>query len=199
MAASPHVLVIDNYDSFVHILADEFRRRRCDVNVYRNHWPLEDALAHIERRQPSLLVLSPGPGRPEDAELCLGLLRRVPKQLPIFGVCLGMQCIVHHFGGVVDRADEIVHGKPALVRHNGAGLFDGLENPMQVGRYHSLIGRRIPDDLCVDADCDGQVMAVHHRERHIWGVQFHPESILTPRGGKLIENLLASPEVRHAA
>ncbi len=151
------------------------------------------------RTQPDLLVFSPGPGRPEDAALCLALLSAIPDELPVFGVCLGMQCIVHHFGGRVGPADEVVHGKPARVDHGRAGIFAGLESPMQVGRYHSLIGIQIPDVLAVHADCEGAVMAVHHRDRPIWGVQFHPESVLSPFGGRLIENLLKLLECRHAA
>ena len=196
---SKRVLLIDNYDSFVHILADEFQRRRCDTAVFRSNWPMHEAMAYIMRHQPDLLVFSPGPGRPEDAALCLALLSRVPSELPVFGVCLGMQCIVHHFGGRVEPAGQVVHGKPARVEHSGAEIFAGLESPMQVGRYHSLIGTGIPDVLAVDADCDGEVMAVHHRQKPIWGVQFHPESVLTPFGGSLIENLLKLLERRHAA
>jgi len=196
---SKRVLLIDNYDSFVHILADEFQRSRCDTAVFRSNWPVQEALAHIKSTQPDLLVFSPGPGRPEDAALCLALLSEIHDELPVFGVCLGMQCIVHHFGGRVGPADEVVHGKPARVDHSGADIFAGLESPMQVGRYHSLIGIQIPDVLAVDADCEGVVMAVHHRCRPIWGVQFHPESVLTPFGGRLIENLLKLLERRHAA
>jgi anthranilate synthase/aminodeoxychorismate synthase-like glutamine amidotransferase len=192
------VLAIDNYDSFVHLLAEEFRRRGCRVDVRRSHWPLEDALAHIASQRPDLLLLSPGPGGPAEAELCLGLLREAPEDLPIFGVCLGLQCIVHHFGGRVERAARIVHGKPALVTHRGEGLFRGLETPMQVGRYHSLVGRDLPEELVVDAECDGETMAVRHRHRPIHGVQFHPESILTPEGGALLDHLLADLEVHHA-
>ena len=196
---SKRVLFIDHFDSFVHILADEFRCRRCDTAVYRSNWPADEALAHIKSTQPDLLVFSPGPGRPEDAALYLALLSRIPDELPVFGVCLGMQCIVHHFGGRVGPAGQVVHGKPARIDHSRADIFAGLESPMQVGRYHSLVGIHIPDALSVDADCDGVVMAVHHRDRPIWGVQFHPESVLTPFGGRLIENLLNLLERRHAA
>jgi anthranilate synthase/aminodeoxychorismate synthase-like glutamine amidotransferase len=199
MTRARSVLAIDNYDSFVHLLADELRRRGCDVDVRRSHWPLPEALAHIRDERPDLLLLSPGPGGPDDATLCLGLLREASEEIPIFGVCLGLQCIVRHFGGRVVRASRIVHGKPALVTHRGEGLFRGLESPMQVGRYHSLVGRDLPDELVVDAECDGEVMAVRHRTRPIRGVQFHPESILTPDGGTLLDNLLESLEVHHAA
>ena len=192
------VLAIDNYDSFVHILADEFRRRDCAVDVYRSHWSIDEALAYIEREQPDLLLMSPGPGRPEDAALCLALLDQAPKHLPIFGVCLGHQCIVHHFGGRVARAGQVVHGKPALIRHQGEGIFRELESPMQVGRYHSLIGVEITGELLITAECDNMPMAVEHRDRPIWGVQFHPESVLSPLGGRLLDNLLKCVEARHA-
>ncbi len=198
MIARFTVLAIDNYDSFVHILADEFRRRDCAVDVYRSHWPTEEALGYIRMKQPDLLLMSPGPGRPEEAALCLALLDKAPKHLPIFGVCLGHQCIVHHFGGRVSRAGEVVHGKPALVQHRGAGIFRNLESPMQVGRYHSLIGVEIDGELLVTAECDGMPMAVEHRHRPIWGVQFHPESILSPVGGRLVDNLLKLVEACHA-
>jgi anthranilate synthase/aminodeoxychorismate synthase-like glutamine amidotransferase len=192
------ILAIDNYDSFVHILADEFRRRRCLVEVYRNHWPIEQALDYIETSRPTLLLMSPGPGRPDDANLCLDLLRRAPRRLPVFGVCLGYQCIVHYFGGTVGRVGEVVHGKPALIRHRGEGIFRGLDSPMQVGRYHSLVGVGIDGELVVTADCDGIPMAVEHRERPIWGVQFHPESVLSPLGGRLIDNVLTLMGTYHA-
>ncbi len=198
MRARFNVLAIDNYDSFVHVLADEFRRRQCAVDVYRNHWPIEEALGYIRTNQPDLLLMSPGPGKPEDASLCLDLLHRAPRQLPVFGVCLGYQCIVHCFGGRVIRADEVVHGKPALIRHGGRGVFQGLESPMQVGRYHSLVGVEIDGGLLVTAECNGIPMAVEHRERPIWGVQFHPESVLSPLGGRLLDNLLTLVEACHA-
>jgi anthranilate synthase/aminodeoxychorismate synthase-like glutamine amidotransferase len=198
MKARLRVLAIDNYDSFVHVLADEFRCRDCAVDVYRSHWPTEEALGYIRREQPGLLLMSPGPGKPEEAGLCLALMELAPRHLPIFGVCLGHQCIVHHFGGRVRRADEVVHGKPALVRHCGQGIFQDLESPMQVGRYHSLIGTELNGNLHITAECGGLPMAVEHRSRPIWGVQFHPESVLSPLGGRLLDNLLKLVETRHA-
>ena len=199
MAAERLVLVIDNFDSFVHILADEFQRRGCRTDVYRSNWPVDQALDYIQHNRPELGVLSPGPGAPEEASLCLALLAQVPANLPIFGVCLGFQSIVHHFGGRVGRAREVVHGKPARITHAGEGLFEGIESPTQVGRYHSLIGSDLPDELAVDAQNEGQLMAAHHRGRPIWGVQFHPESILTPSGGKMVDNLIRLVERHRAA
>ncbi len=199
MAAERLVLVIDNFDSFVHILADEFQSRGCRTDVYRSNWPLAEALDYIQSKRPDLVVLSPGPGAPEDASLCLALLAQAPAELPIFGVCLGFQSIVHHFGGRVGRARQIVHGKPARITHTREGLFEGIESPTQVGRYHSLIGSDLPDELVVDAQIEDQLMAAHHRDRPIWGVQFHPESILTPSGGKMVENLIRLVEQHCAA
>lgn len=199
MAAEPYVLAIDNDDSFVHILADQFRCCGCTVDVFRRNWPEHEAVATIRRQPPDLLLLSPGPGTPEDATLCLALLAEFAGVVPVFGVCLGHQCIVHHFGGRVGTASEIMHGKPALIQHSQSGLFQGVENPIQVGRYHSLIAHSVPSSLVVDATYGEQVMAVRHRHRPVWGVQFHPESVLTPSGPRLIHNLLNELEVRHAA
>ena len=154
MRARFNVLAIDNYDSFVHVLADEFRRRQCAVDVYRNHWPIEEALGYIRTNQPDLLLMSPGPGKPEDASLCLDLLHRAPRQLPVFGVCLGYQCIVHCFGGRVIRADEVVHGKPVLIRHRGRGVFQGLEARgralPRLGDRAFMVGRSLFPGLCHD-------------------------------------------------
>ena len=194
MTTETRILAIDNRDSFVHLLADEFRSRACVVDVYRSNWPLDEALSFIDSEQPDLLLLSPGPGCPADAVLCMDLLREAPRSLPVFGVCLGHQCIVEHFGGVVGRSPEIMHGKPALVEHSKTGLMKNLESPMQVGRYHSLVAKSVPDTLAVDAECDGLVMAVHHSSRPVWGLQFHPESILTLAGGRVIDNLLSELE-----
>lgn len=199
MATEPNILAIDNDDSFVHILADQFRGRGCAVDVYRRNWAAGAAFAHIHKHRPDLLLLSPGPGSPEEATLCLRLVAEFSGNVPIFGVCLGHQCIVHHFGGRVGRAGEIVHGKPALIDHTGEGLFRGIERPMQVGRYHSLAAAAVPDALRVEATCRGLIMAVRHRHLPVWGVQFHPESVLTPSGPRLVENLLAELEVRRAA
>ncbi len=199
MMPKHHVLAIDNYDSFVHNLADELRQHDARVDVYRSHWPIEDALAYIDMEHPDLLLLSPGPGRPEEATLCLSLLEQAPENLPIFGVCLGHQCMIQHFGGRVERCNEVVHGKPALVTHHGTELFEGLPNPIQVGRYHSLIGVEIPETLVIEAECNGQVMAVRHKTRPIWGVQFHPESILTPNGVEIVENVLNIAKERRDA
>jgi anthranilate synthase/aminodeoxychorismate synthase-like glutamine amidotransferase len=185
------VLLLDNYDSFVFNLADEFERRGHPVTVYRNDIAADRALELLEDLPaPKLVVLSPGPGTPDRAGCCEELVRRAPEALPVFGVCLGHQAIVEAMGGRVGQAKQVVHGKASQVDHARGGLFGGLPNPMAVGRYHSLVGTHIPDDLVVTAEIAGEPMAVEHRRRPVYGVQFHPESILTPLGGRLIDNLI---------
>ena len=189
---SASVLVVDNYDSFVFNLADEFARRGHRVTVWRNDISAERALELAEDLpSPGLVVLSPGPGTPGRAGCCVELVRRAPADLPLFGVCLGHQAIVEAFGGCVGPARRVVHGKATTVAHDGVGLFAGLPSPLAVGRYHSLIGARIPPELEVIAELDGEPMAIRHRTRPIHGVQFHPESILTPEGQKILANFLA--------
>ncbi|MBW2276069.1 MAG: aminodeoxychorismate/anthranilate synthase component II [Deltaproteobacteria bacterium] len=185
------VLLVDNYDSFVFNLADEFARRGHEVVVWRNDISATRALELAAALPaPRLLVLSPGPGTPERAGCCEELVRRAPVGIPLFGVCLGHQAIVQALGGRVGQARRVVHGKASRVDHARSGLFEGLPSPMAVGRYHSLVGTRIPEELVVTAELDGEPMAVEHSQRPIYGVQFHPESILTPLGGRLIDNLI---------
>ena len=177
------ILLVDNYDSFTHNLAHLFGELGAEVVVRRNDAP------DLERLQPSALVVSPGPGRPPERVVALLRATRVPT----LGVCLGHQAIVEAFGGEIGIARELVHGKSCTVRHNGRGLFAGLPEELEVGRYHSLAATTIPDTLEVSATCDeGEVMAVRHRELPIDGVQFHPESVLTPLGAELAQNFLAA-------
>lgn len=185
------VLFMDNFDSFVFNLVDELARRGCRIEVWRSDIPAATALElALALPTPRLVVLSPGPGTPAKAGCCLELLRGAPSWLPFFGVCLGHQAIIEAHGGVVDPARTIVHGKSSQVAHEGVGLFDGLPSPMSVGRYHSLVGTEIPVALRPTAEVDGEVMAVEHVSLPRWGVQFHPESILTPLGGRLIDNVM---------
>jgi anthranilate synthase/aminodeoxychorismate synthase-like glutamine amidotransferase len=194
------VLFIDNFDSFVFNLVDEFRKRKCRVRVWRNDLGTDRMLALIDGlRRPGLVVLSPGPGTPARSGGCIELLRRMPKGCPVFGVCLGMQLIVEACGGEVGRASHIVHGKSTPLIHDGRGIFDRLPNPMPVGRYHSLAGLVIPGELEVTARSEDVVMAVRHQARPLIGVQFHPESILTPCGGELIENVIAGAKAWNGA
>jgi anthranilate synthase/aminodeoxychorismate synthase-like glutamine amidotransferase len=184
------VLFIDNFDSFTYNLVDDFGKRQCVTKVYRADTPLESLQVIAEDLDPDLIVISPGPGNPDTAGVSLQAVDYFKDKRPIFGVCLGHQVIVQYFGGKIGHAPEPMHGKPSRVNHNGAGLFAGVENPLQAGRYHSLAAQSLPDCLEKTADFEGIVMAVQHRDLPIFGVQFHPESILTPAGGKIIANVL---------
>ena len=182
------MLLIDNYDSFTYNLAHLFGALGVDVRVVRN-----DELTADEAEQlgASQLVVSPGPGRPAGAGVSIDVIRRLAPTLPTLGVCLGHQAIVEAFGGEVSYAKELLHGKASPVRHDGTGLFTGLPEPFDAGRYHSLAATRLPDELVPTAYADdGEVMAVRHRELPIVGVQFHPESVLTPDGPALARNFL---------
>jgi anthranilate synthase/aminodeoxychorismate synthase-like glutamine amidotransferase len=183
------ILLIDNYDSFTYNLAHLFGELGAEVDVRRN-----DAIDadEAERLEPSHLVISPGPGRPADAGATNEIIRRLAPRVPTLGVCLGHQAIVEVFGGEVGLAKTLVHGKASVINHDGLGLFGGLPDDFIAGRYHSLAATSIPEELDVSATCgaDGEVMAVRHRELRIDGVQFHPESVLTPVGPDLARNFL---------
>ena len=188
---SLNVLFIDNFDSFVFNLVDEFERQGAKVDVWRNDIPAEKALSLVAAMPtPRMVVLSPGPGTPRSAGNNMEIIRTAPADLPIFGVCLGHQCMVETLGGTVGRAPEIVHGKQGAITHNGEGVFKNLPSPMTAGRYHSLVGSKIPEALEVTATIGELVMGVSHKTRRMAGVQFHPESILTPFGGRLIQNVI---------
>lgn len=184
------VLFIDNFDSFTYNLVDDFAKRQCVTRVYRADTSLADLKRVVDEFDPDLLVISPGPGNPDTAGVSLAAVDAFKDQLPIFGVCLGHQVIVQYFGGIIHHAPKPMHGKPSRITHNGKGLFQGIENPLQVGRYHSLAAGRVPDGLEVTGSFEGVVMGVQHKTLPIFGVQFHPESILTPAGGKIIQNVL---------
>ena len=187
---SVRLLLIDNYDSFTYNLVQAFLVLEAEVLVYRN-----DALSVAEARalEPTHLVISPGPGRPEDAGTSLAMIEAFAGNTPVLGVCLGHQSIVHHFGGEVIGAAALMHGKTSIVQHDGGTIYRGVSNPFEVGRYHSLAANRdkMPQDLIVTARTnDGEIMGVRHRTLAVEGVQFHPESVLTPEGPKLLENFL---------
>jgi anthranilate synthase/aminodeoxychorismate synthase-like glutamine amidotransferase len=184
------VLFIDNFDSFTYNLVDDFCKRNCLARVYRSDTDLEQLKKLADEFGPDLLVISPGPGTPDTAGVSLSAVDYFKDKLPIFGVCLGHQVIVQHFGGKIGHAPEPMHGKPSRVTHNQKGIFAGVENPLQAGRYHSLCALQLPDCLKQTAEFEGIVMGVEHKHLPIFGVQFHPESILTPAGGKIIENVL---------
>ena len=182
------ILLIDNYDSFTYNLVHLFGELGAEVVVRRN-----DAIDadEAERMQPSQLVISPGPGRPGDAGATVEIVRRLAPRVRTLGVCLGHQALVEAFGGEIGPAQKLVHGKASVISHDGRGLFRDLPEDFLAGRYHSLAATRIPDSLEVSATCtDGEVMAVRHRELPADGVQFHPESVLTPIGPDLARNFL---------
>ena len=183
-------LFIDNFDSFTYNLVDDFCKRDCQAKVYRADTSLNDLKKIAEDFKPDLLVVSPGPGTPSSAGVTLEAIGYFKDRLPIFGVCLGHQSIVEYFGGKIGHAPEPVHGKPSRITHNEKDLFAGVENPLQAGRYHSLRAAKLPDCLESTAEFEGINMGIKHKELPIFGVQFHPESILTPAGGKIIENIL---------
>ena len=188
----PRLLLIDNYDSFTYNLVQAFLVLGAEVLVHRNdEITVEQALALA----PSHLCISPGPGTPRDAGVSMRMIEAFAGRVPVFGVCLGHQSLVEVFGGQVVRAGRLMHGKTSLVHHDGRGVFTGLPNPFEAGRYHSLIARReaIPAALEVTAwTAEGEIMGVRHRELAVEGVQFHPESILTPDGPTLMGNFLGT-------
>jgi anthranilate synthase component II len=182
------ILLVDNYDSFTYNLAHLFAELGAEVDVRRNDAIDADEAARLA---PSHLVVSPGPGRPAEAGATLDIVRRLAPRVPTLGVCLGHQAIVEAFGGEIGRAKSLVHGKASVITHDGRGLFRGLPDDFLAGRYHSLAATRIPDELEISAACDeDEVMAVRHRALPVDGVQFHPESVLTPIGPELARNFL---------
>lgn len=184
------MLLIDNYDSFTYNIVQAFAAKGAEVMVYRN-----DAIAVDDALQmsPTHLVISPGPGRPEDAGLSLAMIDAFAERVPILGVCLGHQCLVHHFGGNIVRAKRLMHGKTSMAQHDGRTIFEGLSQSFEVGRYHSLCAEveTLPDVLELTATTGrGEIMGVRHKSLPIEGVQFHPESVLTPEGDRLMANFL---------
>ena len=182
------ILLVDNYDSFTYNLVHLFEELGAEVVVRRND---EIDVDGAERLGPSHLVISPGPGRPEGSGATVEIVRRLSPSTPTLGVCLGHQAIVEAFGGEIGQAQRLVHGKASAVSHDGRGIFAGLSQNFQAGRYHSLAATAVPDELEVSATTeDGEVMAVRHRSLRVDGVQFHPESVLTPEGPQLCRNFL---------
>jgi anthranilate synthase/aminodeoxychorismate synthase-like glutamine amidotransferase len=187
---STRVIVLDNYDSFVYNLVQYLGELGADPTVYRHDEISVDDLADLE---PDGIVISPGPGRPDDAGVSNEVIERLGREIPVLGVCLGHQCIGQVFGGEVVRAPQIFHGKTSLVHHEGQGVLAGLPQPFEATRYHSLVvaPETVPDALEITARTeDGTVMGLRHRDFPIEGVQFHPESILTANGKQLIGNFL---------
>ena len=184
------ILVIDNYDSFTYNLVQYLGELNQEPIVRRND---EISIEDVESLRPSRIVISPGPGRPSNAGISLSLLQRFAGRVPILGVCLGHQAIAEAFGAAIVRADRVVHGKSSEVFHDGSTIFQGIESPFCAGRYHSLVvdPGTLPTSLEVSArTSDGTIMAIRDREKKMEGVQFHPESILTPAGKRMLSNFL---------
>jgi len=186
----PHLLLIDNYDSFTYNLVQAFLVLGARVDVIRND---KITVAEALALAPTHLCISPGPGRPEDAGVSLDMIAAFEKRIPIFGVCLGHQSLVHHFGGRIISAERLMHGKTSMVEHDGKTIYRGISQPVEVGRYHSLAAESesMPEVLEVTAKTSrGEIMGVRHHSLPIEGVQFHPESVLTPEGDVLMKNFL---------
>ena len=189
------ILLIDNYDSFSYNLYQLIGEIRPDLKVIRND---EKTIEEIRKLKPDAIVLSPGPGRPEDAGICIPVVKELGAEIPILGVCLGHQSICAAYGGEITYAKELMHGKTSkLVVEKENKLFQGIDQPIQIGRYHSLAAKEetLPEELQVTArTADGEIMAVEHRTNPVYGLQFHPESILTPEGKKMLENFFRQIE-----
>jgi len=183
------VLLLDNYDSFTYNLAQYIGELGHAPVVHRND---QISLGEVEAMRPDRIVISPGPGRPEDAGITVEVMRQLGKRIPVFGVCLGHQGIGHAFGGAVVRAPVLMHGKVSSIQHDGRGVFAGVSQPFVAGRYHSLmVSDPPPDALEISARTDdGIIMGLRHREWPVHGVQFHPESVLTGEGRKILRNFL---------
>ena len=184
------VLVIDNYDSFTYNLVQYLGEMRAEPRVYRND---QITLEQIRALKPERILISPGPCSPRESGLSNDIIRTFGPEIPLFGVCLGHQCIGHTFGAEVVVNYRMMHGKTSPIRHDGKDLFAGMPNPFQATRYHSLVIKRdtVPDCLEITAESDeGEIMGVRHKRYPIWGVQFHPESILTESGRNILQNFL---------
>ena len=185
------ILMIDNYDSFTYNLVQYFGELGVEMRVFRND---KISLEEIRELKPERIVISPGPSNPEHAGISVEVIKSFAGQVPLFGVCLGHQAIEHAFGGKFVRAANLMHGKTSQIRHDTKGLFQGLSNPFTATRYHSLVIEKAtcPDCLEVTATStdDGEIMGVRHKTLPVWGVQFHPESILTKEGKRILKNFL---------
>ncbi len=183
------VILIDNYDSFTYNLYQYIGEFDKDIKVFRND---EITSKEIIDMNPNRVVISPGPKTPFEAGNCIEIIKNVAGKIPILGVCLGHQSIAVAFGGVVSNAKELFHGKCSMINHNGKSVFVGLESPLKVARYHSLsvVAGKLPECFEIIAEVDGEIMAIKHKEFDVIGIQFHPESIYTPNGMKIIENFI---------
>lgn len=183
-------LMIDNYDSFTYNLVQYFGELGADLEVFRND---AISIAQIKKMNPEKIIISPGPGRPETAGVSVDIIKNFAGIIPLLGVCLGQQAIGYAYGGKIVGAKQLMHGKTSMIHHNGKGIFKGLENPFEATRYHSLVIERssCPKELEITAwTDDNEIMGIQHQTLPVWGVQFHPESILTAAGKQLLQNFI---------
>jgi len=182
---------LDNFDSFTYNLVDQFKSSGYPVKIYRNSQSAKNIKAQIDACQGQVvLILSPGPGTPSAAGCMIDLITLCKGTVPILGICLGHQALIEQYGGVVGQAEEIQHGKSSLIEHCADKMFSGLSQPLSVARYHSLVGSTVPDSLQIVAQYNNMCMSIYHAQDKVIGFQFHPESILTCEGAKLLENSL---------
>lgn len=185
-----NIIFIDNFDSFTYNLVDQFRALGHQVKVYRNNIASDKIASVIESTSDAVLVLSPGPGTPSEAGCMPTLIQTMKGKVPILGICLGHQAIIEAYGGKVENAGQIVHGKVSQMAHNNHPVYDSLPSPFAIARYHSLVGTEIPDSLDVTAEVEGLVMSVVNNTDKVCGFQFHPESIMTTYGAQLLKNAI---------
>ncbi len=191
-ASRPRVLVIDNYDSFTYNLVQLFLSLGANVRTYRNDLI---SVTQAEKLIPTHLVISPGPGGPREAGISMKMIEHFAGKIPVLGVCLGHQAMAEVFGGTVGRAPRLMHGKSSMITHDGKGVYTGMPSPLEVGRYHSLaiLNDKLPAGFTITSQTDqGEIMGIRHESWPVEGVQFHPESVLTPQGATMIKNFLAS-------
>ncbi|HDX8378536.1 TPA: aminodeoxychorismate/anthranilate synthase component II [Aeromonas salmonicida] len=187
-----NIFLLDNFDSFTYNLVDQFRSLGYPVRIYRNSLLASRIMSEIATCEgDAVLVLSPGPGAPHEAGCLIDLIKLARGQVPILGICLGHQALCEAYGGTVGAAGEIVHGKRSLIEHNGHGAFAGLPSPLPVARYHSLVATYVPEELTVIAHYQGIPMAIEQQDDRVLGFQFHPESIMTSEGARLLTQALA--------
>ncbi|MGY3917045.1 aminodeoxychorismate/anthranilate synthase component II [Aeromonas australiensis] len=191
-STATNIFLLDNFDSFTYNLVDQFRSLGYPVRIYRNSLPASRIMSKIAACEgDAVLVLSPGPGAPHEAGCLIDLIKLARGQVPILGICLGHQALCEAYGGTVGAAGEIVHGKRSLIEHNGHGAFAGLQSPLPVARYHSLVATYVPEELTVIAHYQGMPMAIEQQDERVLGFQFHPESIMTSEGARLLTQALA--------